>query len=338
LKHQLSSIDYFKNSLLDPFFAVAEIIHNTTHPYQNAVLTDLNDINHSELASYVKEHEIDKLLEISQNKDLEERKHFLIHRLQTEIASERLVSLTDKSSRPKPYNQQNLTDLLIDDNNLADISSFDLSSGGFQYKDFIYNLAPITGGSNSSYWITQAIIYIYYDSGLPFKIRLDPFIEIKPKEYNPMMYKMYIYGKQLNWNRLKSLQTIDDGKWLNEKSYSDIGVTDYVWHPSEEEVHFTCEELPKGNQLKVRGSRYFHAIFDKKTEKVKHCDGAIRVYDEIEFSKRSAFHIKNSEVRKIGKRVKIFQLDEPVDQSVFGNLITNFFVWNYDVMSYFGAE
>jgi hypothetical protein len=338
LNHQLYSIEYFKNSLLDSFFSVSEILDDSNHPYHEKVQADLNNFNPSEFRTYIKKYEIDKLLDRFDNKEIERRRFYLIHRIQNQIAFDRLCSLTDNSNRPAPYNNKNLRNLTIDQNGLAEINSFDISLGGFKYNGFVYNLTPITDASNSAYWISQAIIKHHYESKLPFKIRLDPFIEIKEKEYNPMMYKMHVYGKELNWERIKSLQSLEDGKWLNEKSYSDIGNTDFVWYPSQDEVHFTCEELPKSEHLKTRGSRYFHAIFDKKTGKVKHCDGAIRVYDNTEFEKRVLYHVKQSEVRKLGKRIKVFQLDAPINQSVFGSLIVNFFVWNYDVMGYFGAE
>ena len=333
----LKSIDYFKASLLDPFFAVEEILHNPEHSTFKDVQFDLTNIDSTDMSTFIVEHEVDKFLETSSDYEKEALTHYLIYRIQTQIASDRLSALTDNAPRPKPYDSKNLINLDIDKNNLVDIGSFNLGSGGFKYNDYIYNLTPVTNGSNSSYWLTQALIK-YAEEGLPFKIRLDPFIEIAAAEYNPMMYKMHVYGKELDWARLSSLQSIEDGKWLDEKPYSNIGITDFVWIPSQTEVHFTCEELPKAKSISVRGSRYFHAIFDKKSKKITHCDGAIRIYDHDSFDKRSQYHVKNSEVTKIGKRVKIFQVDSPISEEVFGYLITNFFVWNYDIMGYFGAE
>ena len=105
--------------------------------------------------------------------------------------------------------------------------------------------------------------------------------------------------------------------------------------PTAKEIHFTCEELPNKNEVHYRGSRYFHAIIDKKTGLVKHCDGAISIYSEDELEFRSKYHVRNSEVRKIGKRVKIFQLDDQIERKIFIDLITSYMVWNYDLIRYF---
>ena len=60
----------------------------------------------------------------------------------------------------------------------------------------------------------------------------------------------------------------------------------------------------------IRGSRYFHAIFNKDTGSIIHCDGAIRIYSESELADRMRFHVRSSDVRKVGKRVKIFQTND----------------------------
>lgn len=86
-----------------------------------------------------------------------------------------------------------------------------------------------------------------------------------------------------------------------------------------------------------------HAIFKKQTGGIKHCDGAIRVYDEIELSQRCQFHIKHPDVRKVGTRVKIFQFDskenngDELSNDDFSNVAPCFFVWNDDIQSYFSC-
>jgi hypothetical protein len=192
--------------------------------------------------------------------------------------------------------------------------------------------------TNSSYWISCTIIRLTEEKGLNFKIRLDPFIEEYKSEYKIMFQKMLVYGKPLDWERLRRLKEEEYGQWLDEKTYSKIGTTDFVWRPMGNEIHFTCEELPKINCLDYRGSRFFHAIFDKITGNIKHCDGAIRFYTLEEFKKRTQYHVRNTQVRKIGTRIKIFQIDDFIDQNVFTTLAATFFVWNEDIQKYFGGE
>lgn len=250
---------------------------------------------------------------------------YIIENIQHGIAREKLLELQKAKSVCAPYNSKNLRDVEVDSNNLVSVKNFSFIPSGFKYKDFIYHLTPMINGSNSSYWISQTIMKYTFTKKLNFKIRLDPFIEIFHSDYFSIGYKMDIYGKPLNWERLKSLREDEHGQWLNE-STSNNNITDYVWRPTATEVHFTCEELPSSKEINYRGSRYFHAIIDKKTGLVKHCDGAIRIYSDIELDYRSKYHVRNSEVRKVGKRVKIFQIDDNIEQQVFIDLITSYMV------------
>ena len=111
-------------------------------------------------------------------------------------------------------------------------------------------------------------------------------------------------------------------------------MTDYIWKPCDNEIHFTCEELPSSDDWEYRGSRYFHAIIDKLTGQIVHCDGAIRIYDFDELEKRKKLQLKDSETRRMGKRIKIFRIDDILEQSLFSQLVSSFYVWNEDVKNY----
>jgi len=111
--------------------------------------------------------------------------------------------------------------------------------------------------------------------------------------------------------------------------------TEYAWMPRGKEVHFVCEELPLTAEVNERGSRYLHAVYDKKRHCITHLDGAVRIYTANELALRTTFHVRNS--GKVGKRVKIFRTDRAIEPNLLANLIPAFFVWNYDVARYFGA-
>jgi hypothetical protein len=218
----------------------------------------------------VDEHQVDILLSRKEDKYLGRCSFYLINKIQAEIAKERLSVLSGRNERTAPYNSENLASLELQENSL--VSTKDLSSyrAGYRYKDYVYILTPMTDASNSSYWISDAIMRLSYGNDLNFKIRLEPFIEEHYADFNPMFYKMDIYGRKLDWERLKTLHEDEHGRWMDEKSYSQIGITNYVWRPEGDEIHFTMEELPKLQHLNVRGSPYFHAIFDKTTGLIKH--------------------------------------------------------------------
>ena len=336
MKGKFKTLEHFKSCLLDPSFEIFEVLKNTSHYEYENLIDDLNSIDKTSLEKYVEENKNDFYLREFEDKDQGRRVYYFIALLRSEIAKERIIALCDKSTRPKPYDSENLRGIEIDTNNLVSVRRFKFYNDGYHYKDFVYSLTPIvTNALNSSYWISRAITGFTEEKGLNFRIRLDPFIEKFKSEYKLMFQKMLVYGRPLDWERLKKLNQEEHGQWFNEKTYSEIGTTDFVWRPEENEIHFTCEELPKENCINYRGSRFFHAIFDKKTGNITHCDGANRFYTIDEIHKRIQFHVRNPEVRKIGTRIKIFQIDDIMDQSVFTSLVGKFFVWNDDLEKYF---
>ena len=254
------------------------------------------------------------------------------------IAAERLKIISSNDLRPAPYNTIIFDNVPLDKNQMVALSDISPWFGGFLHNEHCFTLCPSTTGSNSSYWSYNAIMDLL--RGKPreqFKVRLDPFIDFPKDEFNPVQYRMTVHGRPLNWERLQSLKSEEFGQWMNDSNKSDFLFTDYSWKPVDNELHFTCEEIPTSEAIEFRGSRYFHAIFEMKTGLVKHCDGAIRIYTESEIVQRSAFHLRSAEVRKTGKRVKIFQIDTPINKEEFSLIFGSFFVWNDDVQEYIAA-
>lgn len=317
---------------MDAFFELPEIMDDTTHPQYENLQKDIANINGEELNKYVEKYKIDRFLDRFDNKHLAKCRFYLVDKIRHQLSADRLEILAH-SNLSAPYTSTNLEGLTILENNLVASSNFTSFGNAFKYGDYVYHLSPCTHASNSSYWISEAIGELIFTKKIDFKIRLDPFVEKHIDEYSSMMYKMTVYGTKLDWEKILSLKEDDHGRWMSERQ--DTQWTDYVWRPGKEEVHFTCEELPNLYEISHRGSRYFHAIFDKTTGLIKHCDGAIRIYNQHEYQERLNFHVRNAEVRKTGKRVKIFQADQDIDRFDFMKLITSFMVWNQDVFDYF---
>ncbi|MGJ3235412.1 hypothetical protein [Marivirga sp.] len=339
---ELKSLKYFCGSLMDPMFEVFEILDNENHDEHRNLQYDLKSLNLKEVDEFVKKHHIEHLIGSQEDKDEAKRAYFLVYILQYQINLKRKDKLTEPTTRPAPYNFSNLINIEFNKNQLVMMDDFDLSLFSISHGGMVYMLCPVNENSNSSYWISQAIFKQQITNKVNFKIRLDPLKEIPLSQYNPMMYRMHVHGKPLDWEYLKTLRFDDFGQWFNENEYDKAGFTDYVWSPKKDgTIHFTCEEVPKAGYLGIRSSRYFHAIFNKKTGRINHCDGAIRFYTEDELIHRVQFQVKDPEARKVGKRIKIFQYDSKdnnefeLKQDDFCDLAVNFFVWNHDVLSYF---
>lgn len=230
-----------------------------------------------------------------------------------------------------PYTHKSINDLEIDKNNLISLSKLDIKITGLQRNGYVFAITPITASPNSSYWLTETILEnrIFNIT----KVRLDPFFVYPLNEYKQIFYRMLCYGQELNWKRIESLNQDEHCRWLPDFQSSEIEFTDLVWSPRDNEIHFTCEEFPKSNASNYRGGRYFHSIYSIKDQEFIHVDGALRFYSESDHIERKSSHIRK--IGKIGKRIKIFQIDSNISRKLFCDLAATFFVGNDDVQKYF---
>ncbi|MEP7376812.1 MAG: hypothetical protein ABI675_25665 [Chitinophagaceae bacterium] len=341
----MQSLPYFASSVMAPMFEVYEVYDKPEHEAYKALLNDLNEISGEQVLFYVNESEIKHLF--GRHKTIIDRKLLIfIFLISNEIDALRIRHLLSRSILPPlPYNHPELSATELDNNFLVKSSDFNTENGGICTPNTAFILLPGTDAINSSYWLHGALFSIGHNELI--RVRLDPLIYAPVESFNPMMYKMQVYGTVFNWNRIKALRNIEHTQFLPEfPSSGDIERTDVVWKPVDDEIHFTCEEMPKSERLSVRGSRYFHAIFQRDSGILKHCDAAIRFYTDEEYQTRLSRHIKANEVTRIGKRIKVFQIDVPKDQVLsqpithqhFINLVTSFYVWNEDVLNYFNSN
>jgi hypothetical protein len=329
------TLSHFCHSLLDPRWETYTILDDASHDKHHLLKSDLASLNTDDIRRFGEKYDIDFWLSSKEDPQDERRTEYFVHLMQRAVAAERLKELLKRVRRPLPY-LHNLKDIALDGHHLISTEIFTGSPFACVYGDYGYELCPATGASNSSYWTTNAVMKIERERNVHFRIRLNPFIEKPLREYRPMQYRMTIYGIPLSWERLKKLKADEFGQWMNEKADGDHSMTEYVWRPNDKELHFTCEELPREEEIVYRGSRYFHAIFDKATGLIKHCDGAIRFYDVDGLQLRRQFHVRQPEVIKAGKRIKIFQIDKTqLHHEDFVLLAKSFFVWNDDVQRYF---
>jgi hypothetical protein len=269
------------------------------------------------------------------DRDTQLRLYFMIDALRLQIGRLRKDLLSDQCHL-SPYDHPDLQDIPVDEDGLVYLSAFRSYNGGFCLRDEVFTMAPSTTQANSSYWLLQEL----HEPELfdRVKIRLDPLIHQPKDAFNPMHFRMQVYGKKLDWERIRQLSVPEAIEFIPDAGLSkDVAKTQVVWKPNGNEIHFTCEELPTVESLFYRGSRYFHAIFDKQTGAIDHCDGAIRYYEPDSYAERCRYHLKANEVTKAGIRVKLFHVTAPSHPSMI-NLATSYFVWNEDIFNYFNSR
>ena len=332
-----TSLPFFAASTAAPLFDVGDVFDQPTHPWHDQLLNDLAGVSEEELRLFRqrKPHLIHHMNEKTHT-DLQWRIYFAIEELGNQIAMLRKQLLLKASSPPPPYDHPQLVNVLPDKNGLVNMHDLYQYAGGFYAKDEVFTLAPSTNANNSSYWLLQELNDPMLDRKV--KIRLDPLVHHPKADFHMMNFRMQVYGKLLNWERIKGLVTPEQVEFIpDDADKSPISKTQIIWNPSDDEVHFTCEELPNIALLPYRGSRYFHAIFEKESGDIEHCDGAIRYYDVDQYNARQQTHIKAKEAVKAGTRIKIFHVTQPPRES-FIKLVTSFFVWNEDLVGYFAPR
>ena len=255
--------------------------------------------------------------------------------LSTEIARRRLEAIREDSSRvrPRPYALPALEDLEIDDDHLVPLSAFSFDGARLVRNEFAFLVLPTTGSPNSTYWLLAAI----YDRALAerTRVRLDPFLFGPAATYPAMQYRMWIYGRPLDWDRVEALKEPDQGRWMPDSPHSRRGFTDYAWTPRNSEVHFVCEEVPDAGAISMEAARYLHAVYSRVSGSIEHFDGAVRVYSPPEIEERRTLHVRTA--GKMGLREKVFVVDGATDPGVLSLVAQTFFVWNGDVQKYFSS-
>lgn len=249
-------------------------------------------------------------------------------------AQRRRGLFTTAQDRPPPYDHPALQHLAIDSDGLVSLDSFEVQGDALCLGASAFFLLSVGLGSNAHYWLLEQFHRLGMISNV--RVRLDPVLHGPTSELAGHFYRMEMFGRPLDWERIRNLREPEFGQWRAAGLSTKSLCTDYAWVPHDHEVDFLCEELPRSEDIDFRGSRYFHAVYSKHNDSIVHCDGAVRFYDREEFRTREKAHVRNA--GKAGKRSKIFRIDAPVPKGPFGALVQSFFVWNYDVSHYFGAN
>ncbi|MCB9248349.1 MAG: hypothetical protein H6613_07285 [Ignavibacteriales bacterium] len=325
-------IKYFASIDKPLIFEINDIVFSSNHPQKenlNYYLENIDEYNINEILSNNDYKLFGKQMKPLSWRDNAKISYAKSH-LDKEIGRFRLDFLLNDSINPTtPYDLTEFKDIEIDDNNLISISKMQeiLKSSKRIFQILLTLPVP-----NSMYWCAAHLFAL--SKTCDVKVRLDPFLIFNKDGFSQMNYKMFIYGKPPDLNSYNSLKETTHVRWMDDQyDFSQTQFTDAVWIPKENEVHIIFEEIPKTHAYYYRASRYFHTIFNKETNKIEHFDGAIRIYNKYEIEKRINCHVKH--VGKIGKRVKVFQIDSEVDVEKWSNVASSFFVWNDDVKNYF---
>ncbi len=323
MKYKLKK--YFIHDVLTPWMHLENIYLDKNHPAHEDLKYDLDTIKKEEILTYYKKHEkrINFLNRKIKNKMIYSKILLFGELLANSIFEDRLDALL----KNEPYDKKEFENF-YDKENLIKVDKFSKVYDSIIINENRYGLCLPINAFNSSYWISQELNKLNLDD-VDLKIRVDPFL----KNFSLICQKSTVFSKPLNWNKIRDLKTVDKGQFRNYKTGE---LTEYMWKPRKNNtVVFTCEELPSKDLINLRGSRYFHAIFEKDSGRFIHCDGSIKIYNKNSFKKRCKYTINNNEINDIGKEVKIFRVDKNIPKEMFISLINSYFYWNHDLIDYF---
>ena len=253
-----------------------------------------------------------------------------------EIARRKLSVLrsADCSPRSAPYELRALHDVPVDVDGLVPLSAFTFDGARLLRNEHAFLVLTTTGAPNSTHWLLASL----YSENLESKasVRLDPFLHGPVETFPAMFYRMWMYGRPLDWDRIAGLSAPDFGQWRPSGRGHRSEFTDFVWSPRGGEVHFACEEVPTVADAETEPSRYFHAVYLPDSRCFEHFDGALRVYTVPELRARYLSHVRHA--GKVGIRRKVFRVQGDVPRESLSVIAQSFFVWNKDVTQYFGPE
>ena len=127
-------------------------------------------------------------------KIMELKKYYLANLFSNIISKKRIDSLLNTN---KPYDSEDLKELNINSDGLVDFDEY----LNFPSKNNYMLCLPINA-ENSNYWIELEIDSLKNNKNISLKIRLDPLV----KNPTPIIYKMTVFGEQLNWKKLSQIK------------------------------------------------------------------------------------------------------------------------------------
>jgi len=246
----------------------------------------------------------------------------------------RMLSGDHESEACAPYDHTALADIETSHDWLVPLSEFAVSGARLVRQAHAFTMVSPLQSPNSQYWLLQSLDQLgIIDRS---SVRLDPLLHRPVAAYPQQGYRMWWYGRELDWHRIDNLQEEDHGRWFPGPLSTKAQFIDFVWSPRSDGVHFRCEEIPTVKEARERGSRYLHAIYSPSSRSITHLDGSIRIYSHEELGHRTDSHLRSC--GKVGQRVKTFSVSGELSREALAAVCIGYFVWSFDVARYFGVE
>lgn len=212
-------------------------------------------------------------------------------------------------------------------------------------KNAFFISRSLPGAYNGTLQLSEILLPLLRNPKVEIKIRPDCFRKQPISDVSLCLERAYWYGRPFNLEWVKTLNTEElTVHGPNSNSLGRDYITEFLWSPKKEGmVQLSIEELP----YKAEGTldqadttiftRFVHAIFDTKKEIFTHLDGAMHIYEKLEYEKR----IYSQDLKNYNKnyhKAKIFRVDGEINYEVFRHAIGAFYKWNSMPIEYFESS
>lgn len=196
---------------------------------------------------------------------------WVVERLLVEEAARRRLNVMAASSPSAAASPPYTADCLRH----ARLADFQYNNAPLAANGFSFTVCSTTESPNSTYWLLRS----FYDQGVSdhVSVRLDPVFWGPSDSFPQTMYKMIVYARPLNWDGIGRLKEIHHGQMRADNPAENGEITEFLWEPRDDGIHFVCEELTSARCVEYRGARYLHAIYDPGKRSIVHLDGALRI-------------------------------------------------------------
>ena len=181
---------------------------------------------------------------------------WIAERLLTEEVSRRrldILAAPPSLVNAMPCAADCLHDVKVDDEGMVRLADFHYNNATVSTNQFSFIVCSTTDWPNSTYWLLRS----FYKQGIADRIsvRLDPFLWGPSDSFPQTIYKMIVYAKHVDWDGIGRLEEQHHGQMRADSSEDKSELTEFVWDPRDDGIHFTCEELPRSDRVDLAGSR-----------------------------------------------------------------------------------
>lgn len=196
--------DFFASNPAAPVLTVAREVSDLVSPIRAQLEAFLSAFDSSDVAAARSDPQCQFVADRTVGADRAARAWLAERTLTFEIPRRRLQALRDDAlvARPRPYGLPALEDLEIADDHLVSLSNFEFDGARLIRNGFAFLVLATTGSPNSTHWLLSAI----YNHGLAnrTRVRLDPFLCGPASAFPAMFYRMWMYGRPLDWPRVEA--------------------------------------------------------------------------------------------------------------------------------------